>query len=481
MLWLHSFVGGREVDPEVIELSKVIADIYDAAINPALWQQALASICSYVDGYSGVLFWHDAASESSQVLHIYNEDPQYTQLYFAKYLPMNPMFPAATFVDAGIVMNTYDIMPRSEFIETRFYKEWVQPQGMADALAVNLEKGVTRTSLINVRTETPVNDVMRARMALVVPHLQRAIAIGRLFDQHEATEQAFTATLDHVEAAVFLVGADGAIAFVNAPAAKMLDDAVLVRRDGQALRAVAAETDRMLRDIFTSAAKGRYVGRRARHRDPPDHIRRGALVRACPAVDLEPSSASRADRPRGRRRVHSQHHTERAAAARGSRQALQTDRRRGARARRPVEDGRRQGDGGCAWDLRRHGANASAQPVPQDRHQGAKRSGQARRRHLTHNPHAHLSIKWWRQDSHSAREKSSREPLSTNWWIDLSRLKRANTTRWQEARVTTRSSRRLIGKARGFPCTSFQRKFAAFGRHISVRQFSRHCSPARRW
>jgi DNA-binding CsgD family transcriptional regulator len=247
---------GREVVSELIELSAVIADIYDAAIEPSLWQQALGSICTYVGGYSGALYWHDAASESSQALHLYNEDPKYTQLYFEKYLPMNPMFPAATFVDEGAVVATEDIMPRSEFNETRFYKEWVEPQGMADALSVNLEKGVTRTSLINVRTDVVVDDDMRARMALLVPHLQRAVSIGRLFDQHKATEEVLTTTLDHVEAAVFLIGADDAIVFANEPATKMLDEAVLVRRDGDALRAVAPDTDRMLHDILTSAATG---------------------------------------------------------------------------------------------------------------------------------------------------------------------------------------------------------------------------------
>jgi hypothetical protein len=36
-------IVGREVN-SLIELSNVIADIYDAAIEPALWEQALASI-----------------------------------------------------------------------------------------------------------------------------------------------------------------------------------------------------------------------------------------------------------------------------------------------------------------------------------------------------------------------------------------------------------------------------------------------------
>jgi hypothetical protein len=44
-------------------------------------------------------------------LHLYNVDPYYHQLYFEKYLSLNPMFPAATFVDEGIVVADQDIMP----------------------------------------------------------------------------------------------------------------------------------------------------------------------------------------------------------------------------------------------------------------------------------------------------------------------------------------------------------------------------------
>lgn len=244
---------------ELIELSAVIADIYDAAIEPALWQQALANICAYVGGHSGVLFWHDAAAESAQALYLYNDDPQYTRLYFEKYLPMNPVFPAATFMAEGVVHSTTDFISKDELEATRFYKEWIAPQGIADSLAVNLEKGLTRSSLLNIRMEASLgfeNDEAHARMALLVPHLQRAVTIGRLFDQSRAIEQALTTALDHVEAAVFLVGSDGAISFANDPAKKMLDEATLVRVSGNALHAIADDADRILRDIFMAAAKG---------------------------------------------------------------------------------------------------------------------------------------------------------------------------------------------------------------------------------
>jgi DNA-binding CsgD family transcriptional regulator len=86
--------------------------------------------------------------------------------------------------------------------------------------------------------------------------LQRAVAIGRLFDQGKEKEEALTATLDHVEAAVFLVGADGAISFANDPGKKMPSEATLMRKDGDALHAVAPDTDRILHDIFAAAKRG---------------------------------------------------------------------------------------------------------------------------------------------------------------------------------------------------------------------------------
>ena len=119
---------------ELIELSAVIGEIYDAAIDPSLWQKTLGSICAYVGGYSAALFWHDVALRNAQALYLFNDDPSFTKLYFEKYLPMDPFFPASNFVETGVVHGSRDIVPQAELEQTRFYKEWIAPQGIADAV-----------------------------------------------------------------------------------------------------------------------------------------------------------------------------------------------------------------------------------------------------------------------------------------------------------------------------------------------------------
>jgi hypothetical protein len=72
-------------------------------------------------------------------LHIFNDDPHYTKLYFENYLPMNPMFPAVTFMEEGMVHTSGNILPQEELEKTPLL------QGVdRTAIAVNLETGRCR-------------------------------------------------------------------------------------------------------------------------------------------------------------------------------------------------------------------------------------------------------------------------------------------------------------------------------------------------
>ena len=244
---------------EAALLSELIGLVYDAALDPTLWPRALEQACRFVGGSSGSLFWHDTATEQSAVLHLFNEDPHYTKLYFEKYLPLNPCFPAAAFVEAGEVCGSTDLIPFEEIVETRFYAEWMKPQGIIDALAANLEKTATSASILAVRMheQDGLADIdERRRLALIVPHFQRAVSIGRLFDQSKSAQAVLTQTLDNVSAGVFLTGPNGRLVFTNAPGRAILDEAsLLIDRNG-VLVATVPEAQRALREALAAAENG---------------------------------------------------------------------------------------------------------------------------------------------------------------------------------------------------------------------------------
>ena len=236
-------------------LSAVICNIYDAAIDPSLWTNALRSVCDYVGGYQATMFWQDAADAAVATLFSYNDDPHYSKLYHEVFAPLNPIMPAAIFKDVGLAYAATDLVPEPELRETRFYKEWIAPQGMADSLGVMLERDAARAAFLAVQWRTyPIGEGSRGRMALLVPHLQRAVAIGRLFVKQKADDASLTATLDRADAGVFLVGEGGGIVFANASGRRMIDDGTLLRTSSNVLHAVAPDADRDLGAGFRAIA-----------------------------------------------------------------------------------------------------------------------------------------------------------------------------------------------------------------------------------
>jgi DNA-binding CsgD family transcriptional regulator/PAS domain-containing protein len=246
------------VTSEAWTLSELIGDIYDSALDPTLWKRALDRSCAFLGASSALLHWHDVAAESSAALHPFNDDPYYTQLYVEKYWSMNPVFPAAAF-ERGVVYTPSEMIPQAELVETRFYKEWLRPQGIVGCVASNLEKGAASSTVLTIRRNEEqgnVDNEMRRRAALVVPHYQRAASIGRLFDQTRATQAVLTETLENVNAGIFLLGPNGHIVFANAPGRAMLDEGTLLRESRNALAAAEPEAHRMLRDLFVAAEGG---------------------------------------------------------------------------------------------------------------------------------------------------------------------------------------------------------------------------------
>jgi DNA-binding CsgD family transcriptional regulator/PAS domain-containing protein len=245
---------------ETIELSALTGDIYDAALDPTLWPDVLGRTKRFVGGLAASLAWKDAVTKRGDSYYDDGDlDPAYRQLYFEKYIKLDPCTTGQFFAELGEPVCTTDVIPYDEFKQTRFYQEWVRPQKLTDFAATMLDKTVTSVAFLGVfRHERHglFDDEARRRIRLLVPHFRRALLIGNLIDLKTAEAATLADTLDGIGAGMFLVDAGGRIVHANAAGHALLKAAGVLHAENGRLAANDPNADRTFADAFAMSGDG---------------------------------------------------------------------------------------------------------------------------------------------------------------------------------------------------------------------------------
>jgi DNA-binding CsgD family transcriptional regulator len=238
---------------EQVRVSRLIAGIYDAALEPARWPEVLTRVVDFVGGHGGCLLAKDPTSRDIDAHWQTGVAPHYMRLYTDTYSKLGPVA-ALSFGDVGQIVSVPDVVPYSEFRRSRFFREWAQPQGWVDVAVAVIEKSAERSSYLGISrnaTNGMVDDEMRRRMSLVVPHVRRALRVGQSLERRQADAAAFADVLDHLSAGLFLLDTQGRIVHTNTAADGMLSDGGLLRAIGGRLS--VAPIERAVREFTTTA------------------------------------------------------------------------------------------------------------------------------------------------------------------------------------------------------------------------------------
>jgi DNA-binding CsgD family transcriptional regulator len=241
------------------QVSSLIGEIYDAALDPDLWPGVLEKGCRFVGGVASNLYSEDSAAKTGNIHYTWGVDRHYGRLYYDKYIKFNPFTTAQLFFDVEQIISVGDIVSYEEFRETLFYKEWAQPQGWVDAASAVLDKSATSYaafSVIRHERDGLVDDDTRWRMSLLVPHVRRAVLIGKVIELHKAEASTLADTLDGLTAGMFLVDKTGRIVHANESGHVMIGEARFVRAASGRLVATDARANQSLQDIFAAAECG---------------------------------------------------------------------------------------------------------------------------------------------------------------------------------------------------------------------------------
>ena len=208
---------------------------------------------------------------------------------------------------------------RSTWKGNRWVSEWVEPQGLIDAVAIPFARDATMVGNLTCGrhgSAGEVGDVEMTALRMIAPHVRRAVVIGKLLDQQMIAASTFASALEAVTAGVVLVDENARIVHANAAASGMLAAGDPIRsRQGILELPSVVTTDALCTAVTLASGSEIALGRRGigiplRHRDGaaavahvlPLHRRQirkglaqrsggGDLHRACGAAFRVPADA----------------------------------------------------------------------------------------------------------------------------------------------------------------------------------------------
>ena len=236
----------------------VLSALYATIGDREAWSRFLTRLALFLDRPVATLSLYDAASVAGCVEAQHGLEPESVDAFLRHYAAINPWMAQPDRRPVGRVVDTNDIVDRSQLVLTEWYNDFCRTICVSNAVGVTVEQSGSRSIVLSVMGLDMAPQQRRTvidTLGTLVPHLLRAAQLNRQFADLQVRAWASDYALSQLGTAVFLVDADAAVTFQNSAASVLLsqDDGLIVA--GRALGARSAADLVNLRSLIASASR----------------------------------------------------------------------------------------------------------------------------------------------------------------------------------------------------------------------------------
>jgi DNA-binding CsgD family transcriptional regulator/PAS domain-containing protein len=223
-----------------------LADIYGAALNPSLWQQALSRLVADFGGVASRLLLSSSLGERGKgqayIAGIYTEDLQ--RLYASYYHALDPRPALLAKLPVGTPMASHHHLDDAFIRHSEFYSDFLIPRGARHSLSCDLIRDTGLHADFCVSRDArqgPFEAEELARFAALMPHFRNAARISAIATHWNTIGRFAVQTLEQLSKGIVITDDRGRVMYMNGAAVRLL-----AREDGlllQGNRLVAAKTD----------------------------------------------------------------------------------------------------------------------------------------------------------------------------------------------------------------------------------------------
>jgi DNA-binding CsgD family transcriptional regulator len=235
---------------------KVLTSIYDAALDPHLWPQALRELAAATGGDKGAIVMHDFRAAHGSIAVNLEIDPSWQRRYDDYYCTKNVWASESVKRPPGLAFTSEELVCSQDLVKTEFYNDFLQPQGVFFQLAAGLfkdERVAGGIAITRPRSRGPFLESDVDFLRTVVPHLRRAFQIHRRIAGAELKRSALAGAIDRLAIGVILVDRDGRLLLVNRAAESILASNDGLRAHSGTLSAIHPGESALLRALVHAA------------------------------------------------------------------------------------------------------------------------------------------------------------------------------------------------------------------------------------
>lgn len=222
--------------------SGFIGSIYDCVADQALWPNTLQSLCDHFGGVLATLAVMDIETNKSRFGSFCGNPDIVIPLIttYAAEMPFYSVLPLMEIDRPYRMEEIYGLFGANA--KDKFYSgkmgEWTIPNRIADAFCLSLLKQDLRvgTFVISTTTDRPeISQFELDELALIAPHIRRAVTIGDLFEVEQREANIFREVMDAFTTAILVVEVDMKLGFANTAAENFLSDGTIIKSSGPSL------------------------------------------------------------------------------------------------------------------------------------------------------------------------------------------------------------------------------------------------------
>lgn len=218
-------------------LSELIGRIYECAIDPGQWDDTLAQMVALIgppEWDVAFLIWERLSPPRCRFIGAAGVSPMAREVYVSTFAGRHPWSRKIFPLPIGSVVDTDDIMPRSELIEHAIYKNFLGAWGIERAVAAVLDRrGSEALALLMPGKPQRELEGLKRGLRLIAPHLQRAARISRTLGEASLREGAAQAALERAPTAIVALTPGLEIVTANGKAQALAESGVIRTAGGR--------------------------------------------------------------------------------------------------------------------------------------------------------------------------------------------------------------------------------------------------------